>query len=774
MDSDLTVLQERCRKDPQSYLAEYTAQQNHYLSLLAAASLRPADASTRLPDVASFIASTSPLYGATAAAAVVAPTAALLAAAASELQPAARRALVRTLALMRGRGAADAKLVIPLFFRLLGCEDKVMRRMVHGHILADVRRMQASGDAGRRSLQAFLFGMVAEPNQVLVKRSLHVLVDLFRKRVWNDVRTANVIASCVFHEAAPVALIAAKFLLDSESKSGDDDDEVSDADDDHANQELDDPDDTERQYSKKGHDGRKASDMWKAYHLTGKKSSKKKRAMERKIGRATRIKRNPGGDHTGDQHQSSPSFAAMMLLNDPQSFAERLYTDLQTRRRNEPYENRLVLINLLTRLVGTYKLIVLNLYPFLQRYLQPAQPEVTRVLAYLAQGCHNLVPPDVLYPVLRSLADNFVSDRCSPPSMAAGINTIRAVCARVPLAIFDSENEAKPDNEQEAPLLEDLVEYKNNRDKGVVMAARSLIMLYRDVNPRLLRKRDRGRAAAEAVQKGTLGPAPAYGQVNFATGVDGAELLQDSSESESKGDEQAGDMEGESIASDDDELDEVNSNGSEDGLEANDELEAVNGGDRDMESESQNLARSPESGLDNDQAEVGQEGEDGAHEANITGLSKLEEHDGHVVESKSDRTQNADGARQDVLRVLTDLDFKRIRARTAARLVQGAPKRKTASGVIADTGDAVDPMDIQGIVKRERKNLEERMESVLAGREGREKYKSKKGSKKGGGSTNKAKLKTKTNSMVIHKQRRKSKMSRQEKQQRKTKKRVYK
>jgi protein SDA1 len=766
MDADLTVLQERCRKDPQSYLAEYTAQQNHYLSLLAAASLRPADASARLPDVASFIASTAPLYGATAATAVATATAALLAAAAPELQPAVRRALVRTLALMRGRGAADAKVVIPLFFRLLGCEDKVMRRMVHGHILADVRRMQASGDAGRRSLQAFLFGMVAEPNQVLVKRSLHVLVDLFRKRVWNDVRTANVIASCVFHEAAPVALIAAKFLLDSESKSGDDEDEASDADDDYGLQEPDDPDDTERLYTKKGHDGRKASDMWKAYNLTGKKSSKKKKAMERKIGRATRIKRNPGGDLGPDQHHSSPSFAAMMLLNDPQSFAERLYTDLQTRRRNEPYENRLVLINLLTRLVGTYKLIVLNLYPFLQRYLQPAQPEVTRVLAYLAQGCHNLVPPDVLHPVLRSLADNFVSDRCSPPSMAAGLNTIRAVCARVPLAIFDSENESKPENEQEAPLLEDLVEYKNNRDKGVVMAARSLIMLYRDVNPRLLRKRDRGRAAAEAVQKGTLGPAPAYGQVNYATGVDGAELLK-ASESEAESDEQGGDMEDKKVGNDDEEIDSVNSSGEEDELEANDELETVGGDNRDMDSENEDLARNPDSDLEIDHAETGRQLEDDACEADLTGLHGLD--DGRVVQSKS-----ADGARPDVLRILTDLDFKRIRARTAARLVQGVPKRKTASGVVADTGDAVDPMDIQGVVKRERKNLEERMESVLAGREGRDKYKSKKGSKKGGGSTNKAKLKTKTNSMVIHKQRRKSKMSRQEKQQRKTKKRVYK
>jgi protein SDA1 len=460
----------------------------------------------------------------------------------------------------------------------------------------------------------------------------------------------------------------------------------------------------------------------------------------------------------------------MMLINDPQSFAERLYGDLQTRRRNEPFENRLVFINLLTRLVGTYKLLVLNLYPFLQRYLQPAQPEVTRILAYLAQGCHDLVPPDVLYPVLRVLADNFVSDRCSPPSMAAGLNTIRAICARVPLAIFDPENEAKPENKQEAPLLEDLVEYKNNRDKGVVMAARSLIVLYRDVNPRLLRKRDRGRAAAEAVQRGTAGPAPAYGKVKYVTGVDGAELLQNSSGSESGGRD---DRDSES----EDNLDDEGRDRHSLAVEAS---EGGNGVEADEGSKDSSEGEADEDNqkiVDSDDDIDARSGMDGL-EPNVPEYHERAQR-GKVRPPADEPKLKAEGqaaeeARPDLLRILTDEDFKRIRARTAARLVQGNAKRRVQSGAVADTGDAVDPMDIQGVIKRERRNLAERMESVLAGREGRDKYKSKKGSKKGGGSSNKAKLKTKANSMVIHKQRRKSKMGRRERQQLKTKKRVYK
>lgn len=800
MDADLTVLQERCRKDADSYREDYLAQQNHYLSLLAAASLQPSDAPTRLPDVASFIASTAALYGPEAASAVTTPTIALLAEAAGAMQPATRRALVRTLALLRSRGAADARDVIPLFFRLLECEDKVLRRMLHGHILADVKRMQARGDAGRRNLQAFLYGMVVEPNEVLVKRSLIVLIDLFRKRIWHDARTANVIGSCLFHDAPSVALISAKFLLDSESKAAGD--ESSDSDDEDQDQFA---DSASAKHAKKGRDGQKASDMWKAFNMTGKKSSKKKRAMERLINRTTRV-RKTSGTSTRLENPHDPAFAAMMLLHDPQDFAERLYSDLQKKRRNEPYENRLILINLLTRLVGTHKLFVLNLYPFLQRYLQPAQPEVTRVLAYLAQGCHELVPPDTLHPVIRLLADSFVSEKSSPPSMAAGINTIRAICTRVPLAILDAENEDKPEAQQEAPLLEDLVQYKDNRDRGVSMAARSLISLYRDVHPRLLKKRDRGRSAAEAVQKGTTGPAPAYAKSRFATGVKGAELL-DESDVDSVGTADERELSssihemqyhGSSLPSDNalgtDDVREVEnrrtcdedtalenhvivSSGNLIGLETKIDgvirsQECVAAGD-DVDSSQEDDIDSHSSGEDEDDICRPAEGicaDDGDSLPDSENTQDDEEVERVGSGSVLEQSESGGRPRTDRTRILTDEDYARIRAREAARLVANSGKRTRSIAAVVDTGDAVDPAEIQGPVKRERRTLEERMESVLAGREGREKFGSRKGLKKGGGSTNKVKLKSKANSMMIHKNRRKSKLSRREVQQMKKKK----
>jgi hypothetical protein len=43
----------------------------------------------------------------------------------------------------------------------------------------------------------------------------------------------------------------------------------------------------------------------------------------------------------------------------------------------------------------------------------------------------------------------------------------------------------------EEDLLSDLIEYRKSKDKGVVTASRGLLQLFREVNPGLLKKRER-------------------------------------------------------------------------------------------------------------------------------------------------------------------------------------------------------------------------------------------------------------------------------------------
>lgn len=55
---------------------------------------------------------------------------------------------------------------------------------------------------------------------------------------------------------------------------------------------------------------------------------------------------------------------------------------------------KLLMMNFISRVVGAHRLLLLSFYSHLQRYIASQQREVTHILAYLVQACHDLVPPD--------------------------------------------------------------------------------------------------------------------------------------------------------------------------------------------------------------------------------------------------------------------------------------------------------------------------------------------------------------------------------------------
>ena len=99
-------------------------------------------------------------------------------------------------------------------------------------------------------------------------------------------------------------------------------------------------------------------------------------------------------------------------------FAERLFRQLES--SNERFEVKLLHQDLLSRLIGLHHLLLLNFYPYLQRYLQPHQRQVTKILLYLAQASHELIPPDLLQSIAKTIANNFITERNSGEVMAVG------------------------------------------------------------------------------------------------------------------------------------------------------------------------------------------------------------------------------------------------------------------------------------------------------------------------------------------------------------------
>ncbi len=62
---------------------------------------------------------------------------------------------------------------------------------------------------------------------------------------------------------------------------------------------------------------------------------------------------------------------------------------------HERFETRLAALTVISRVMGVHKLLLLNFYPFVQKYCQPHQREVTQLLAALVQvrqGPGGMVP----------------------------------------------------------------------------------------------------------------------------------------------------------------------------------------------------------------------------------------------------------------------------------------------------------------------------------------------------------------------------------------------
>ncbi len=67
----------------------------------------------------------------------------------------------------------------------------------------------------------------------------------------------------------------------------------------------------------------------------------------------------------------------------------------------------MMIMNLISRLIGCHKLLLLNFYTWVQRYLKPQQQNITQILAIVAQSSHDVrpAPRPVMRPFVRSVSD---------------------------------------------------------------------------------------------------------------------------------------------------------------------------------------------------------------------------------------------------------------------------------------------------------------------------------------------------------------------------------
>lgn len=407
------------------------------------------------------------------------------------LHPELREKIVGSLVLLRRKDVIDStSLLTTLFPILVSSPSKSLRELLFQKILSDLRNSNSKSinHPLNRTIQTVLYNLVtadrASPRAIW---AIKLTRELWKRQIWTDAKPVDVMKEACLSDNEKVAVGAVRFFLGGDKEREELEDESSDEE----------------------------VDLSKVRHQMGinKKTSKRKKAYDKAVGQVKRAERKKNKPHP-------LNFSALHLLHDPQDFAEQLYSKhLQNTKAKLSLESKILILQLITRLVGLHKLTIVPLYSWFIKFLTPRQQSVTSFLASLAQAVHNLVPPDVLEPLIQKIANEFVSEAAAAEVAAAGLNSIREICARQPLAMTDT-------------LLQDLVQYRKSKDKGVMMAAKGLLSLYREVGAELLKKRDRGKNATINLKEG-LQHQRKFGEEDIG-GIEGLEMLAKWKEDEKK------------------------------------------------------------------------------------------------------------------------------------------------------------------------------------------------------------------------------------------------
>ncbi|KAH9995025.1 SDA1-domain-containing protein [Russula vinacea] len=708
--SNLPQLQNLIKRDPVSYKEEFLQQWNHYKSTRQIFQINPGEQPSHFRELVTFISQVAQFYPAETAD-FPSHLSSLLLENYSSLSPDIRHSLLQNLVMLRNKGVITSFDLLKTLFPLLPrTTSSSLRAVIRKTILTDIKtaNQRTKNHKLNRAVQAMLFGMVergmggtvmgdkgklrSNPNTSAEGLSssgdeamwaVVLTKELWKKGVWDDAKSVAIVALGCFHPVTKVQSASLHFFLGDDEGSEDSDDE---SDDDTIN----------------------------VRSLEHKREIKKKtRSGDNKIRRVLKAaskkrKRKNVGD--------IPNFPALQLLRDPQTFGEKLYDLLQKYDARFSLDHKILIMQLLARVTASHQLTVLGFYTYVLKYLTHHQLRAPAILAVLAQSAHALTPPDALTPAVRKLAHEFVHPGVGPEVVAAGLNAIREICRRQPWAMEDD-------------LLGDLIAYRKSRDKGVMVAARGLLQVYREVNPGMLKRRERGKTASIGMSQGNQ-PNP-FGYVEKpAVDIEGLALLEDHLKATRGEDEGSSDEEDEDQAWEGWDIESASSDDSSD-----------SGRWIDVESDGEDHVNFSDS-----------DGEDGKSGDNI----------------RKDNEPASDANRTSTLattKILTPADFALLNDLR----IQAASKAVEDGG--DDTTAFISESDILGPRKKAKADYEERVASIARGREGREKFGSQKGKRRKdtpSSSTNREKARNKPIMMIMGSKgvRGKKKQSLHEKQKR--------
>ena len=349
-----------------------------------------------------------------------------------------RLTIVDSLSIMCKSGILPLLEVIPLFFNLMRCQDKILRKRLTDYIISSLTKVNEKHKNVNinKNIQNFCEKLLEDSNKKLARKTLNIIVNLYQKKIWNDSRTINMLANIAVNaKDIKISSAACKFFLSEyDTEQGDSSDEE-------------DLEELKNKYKLLG----------KGYsQKTKKRKAKLKQLMksiERKEERNKKIKTNT-------------NFLPIDQLNDPYTFAEKLF-HLMSSFQSGNFSHKLIILRLLGRILGRHRLIINNFFNSMIPLIKAEQKDLNIILASIIEATHDQIPPIELESLIKKLFDFFISDVLPPQQITLGLHTLYGIMERCPYCI----------NEEYFNICEELRNYKN---KSVANAARAVCNLYKE------------------------------------------------------------------------------------------------------------------------------------------------------------------------------------------------------------------------------------------------------------------------------------------------------
>ena len=349
-----------------------------------------------------------------------------------------RLTIVDSLSIMCKSGILSLLEVIPLFFNLMRCQDKILRKRLTDYIISSLTKVNEKHKNVNinKNIQNFCEKLLEDSNKKLARKTLNIIVNLYQKKIWNDSRTINMLANIAVNaKDIKISSAACKFFLSEyDTEQGDSSDEE-------------DLEELKNKYKLLG----------KGYsQKTKKRKAKLKQLMksiERKEERNKKIKTNT-------------NFLPIDQLNDPYTFAEKLF-HLMSSFQSGNFSHKLIILRLLGRILGRHRLIINNFFNSMIPLIKAEQKDLNIILASIIEATHDQIPPIELESLIKKLFDFFISDVLPPKQITLGLHTLYGIMERCPYCI----------NEEYFNICEELRNYKN---KSVANAARAVCNLYKE------------------------------------------------------------------------------------------------------------------------------------------------------------------------------------------------------------------------------------------------------------------------------------------------------